>query len=66
MVVGSTIAPEHVLMSHRFHYFIIDMQPNFPCAAVSVLGKNIDCIMPATCRFAVMVKDSIELVMRWL
>jgi hypothetical protein len=49
MVVGSTIAPEHVLMSHRIHYFIIDVQPNFPCVAISVLVKNVDCIMPAAC-----------------
>jgi hypothetical protein len=27
--------------------------------------KNIDGIMPAACRFAVMVKNPIELVMRW-
>ena len=58
--------PEHVLVSHRAHGFIIDVQPNFPCVAVSILVKNIDRIVPAACRFAVMVEDSIELVTRWL
>jgi hypothetical protein len=44
------------------------MQPYFPCVAVSVRVKNINinCTMPAACRFAVMVKDPIKLVMRWL
>jgi len=58
--------PEHVLMSQPGHYFIIDVQPNFPCVAVSVPVKNIDRIMPVACRFAVVIEYSIELVMRWL
>jgi hypothetical protein len=58
--------PEHVLMSHPAHCFIIDVQPNFPCVAVSVRLKNINSIVPAARRFAVMVEYSIELVMRWL
>jgi hypothetical protein len=58
--------PEHVLISHPGHCFIIDVQPNFPCAAVSVWAKNIHRIVPAACRFAVMVENPIELVTRWL
>jgi hypothetical protein len=40
--------------------------PNFSCVAVTVRAKDVDRIVPAACRFAVMVKHSIELVMRWL
>jgi len=58
--------PEHVLMSHPGHCFIIDVQPNFPCVTVTVLVKNIDRIVPAARRFAVMVEHSIKLVMGWL
>jgi hypothetical protein len=60
----STMLPEHVLMSHRAHCFIIDVQPNFPCIAVSVLMKNIDRIVPATRRLAVMVEHPTERIMR--
>jgi hypothetical protein len=58
--------PEHVLMSHPGHYFIIDVQPIFPCVTVSVRVKDIDRIVPAACRITVMVENSIELVTRWL
>ena len=61
----STILPEYVLMSHRAHCFIIDVQPN-SCVAVSVRVKNVDCIVPAIRRLAMMVEHSIKLVMRWL
>ena len=60
--------PEHVasrrphVPSGSLHCFIIDVQPNFPCVAVSGRVKNIDRIVPVACRFAVMV----ELVMRLL
>ena len=60
------MVPKHVLMSHRAHCFIIDVQPNFPCVAVSVRVKDVDIIVPTACRFSVMVEHSIELVMRWL
>jgi hypothetical protein len=62
----STMLPEHILMSHQAHCFIIDVQPTFPCVAVSVRVKNVDRIVPAACRFAVMIEHSIELVMRCL
>jgi hypothetical protein len=62
----STMHPEHVLISHRGHCFIINVQPNFPCVSVSVPVKNIDGIVPASCRFAVMIEHSMELVLRWL
>jgi hypothetical protein len=58
--------PEHVLVLHRAHCFIIDVQPDFPCVAVTVRAKDVHRIVPAACRFAVMVEDSIELVIRWL
>jgi hypothetical protein len=61
-----TMFPEHALMLYRAHCFIIDVQPNFPCVAVTVRAKNVDRIMPAACRFAVMVENPIELVTRWL
>ena len=59
----STVFPEHVLVSHPGHCFIINVQPNFRCVATPVRGKNIHRIVPAACRFAVMVKHSMELVM---
>jgi hypothetical protein len=58
--------PEHVLMLHRARRFIIDVQPNFPRVAVTVRAKYVDRIVPAACRFSVVVKNPIELVMRWL
>jgi hypothetical protein len=60
----SNILPEHVLMSHRAHCFIIDVQPNFPCVTVSVLMKNIDRIVPAIRRLAVMVEHPTKRVIR--
>jgi hypothetical protein len=53
-------------MSHLAHCFIIDVQPNLPCVAVSVPVKNVNRIAPAACGFAMMAEHSIELVMRWL
>jgi hypothetical protein len=58
--------PEYILISHPGHCFIVDVQPNIPCAAVFVRANDIHRIVPAACRFAVMVEDSIELVIRWL
>jgi hypothetical protein len=54
----STMLPEHVLMSHRAHCFIIDVQPSFPCpcVAISVRVKNINHIVLVACRFAVVVE----------
>ena len=56
--------PEHVLMSHCAHYFIVNVQPNFPCVAVSVLMKNIDRIMSAISRLAVMIEHPTKRIMR--
>jgi len=61
-----TMLPEHILVSHLGYCFIVDVQPNFPCVAVTVRAKYVDRIVPAACIFAVMVEDSIELVVRWL
>jgi hypothetical protein len=60
------VLPEHVLISHRSHCFIVDAQLNFICVAVSVLMKTINCIVSAAYRLAMMIEHSIELVMRWL
>ena len=56
--------PKHVLMSHRAQYFIVNVQPIFPCVAVSVLMKNIDRIMSATSRLAVMIEHPTKRIMR--
>ena len=55
--------PEHVLMLHQAHRFIINVQPNFTCATVSVRLKNVDRIVPTTRRLAVMVKHPTECIM---
>jgi hypothetical protein len=60
------VLPEHVLVSHRAHRVIIDVQPNFSCVAVSVRLKNVNSIVTAARRFAVMVEYSIEFIMRWI
>jgi hypothetical protein len=60
-----TLPPEHVLMLHRTHRFILNMQPSFPAAAVPVRAENINRIVPAAHRLAVMVEHSIQLVMHW-
>jgi hypothetical protein len=67
-LVSHTLAmlPEHVLMFHPGHCFIIDVQPDIPCVTVTIRVKNVDCIVPVACRFAVMVENSIKLVTRWL
>jgi hypothetical protein len=62
----STMLPEHVLKLCRAHCLVIDVQPNFSCVIVSSRLENINRIVSAACRFAVMVEYSIELVMRWL
>jgi len=61
----SAVLPEHVLMSHLAHDFIVDVQPNFPCVAIAIPVKNIDRVVSATCSLAVMVEHPIEPVMRW-
>ena len=57
----------HLALTSLLHYQYAAESPL--CGqqlAVSVWVKNIDRIVPAACRFAVMVEHSIELVMRWL
>jgi hypothetical protein len=57
-----TVLPEHVLMSHRAHCYAAKL----PLCRRLCSVKNINHIVPAACRFAVMVEHSIELVMRWI
>ena len=54
--------PKHVLVPHRAHSFIVNVQPNFPATAISARVQHVDCIVPACCRLAMMVKHPIELV----
>ena len=67
------MSPENVLVSHRTHHLIIDVQPSFattiatsPRAAVAVRVKYIKCIVSAACRHAVVVEHTIERVARGL
>jgi hypothetical protein len=57
------IATKHILVPHRFHRFVVNVQPNF---LVSVLVEHVDCIVPASCRLPVVVKHSKELVVHRL
>jgi hypothetical protein len=54
------MAPKHVLVPHRAHRFIIDVQ-----ASPSLLapGEHVDRKVPTTCGLAVVVKYPIELVL---
>jgi hypothetical protein len=54
--------PKHVLMPHRPHSFVVNVQPTFPTTTVFVRVEHIDCIVPAAGRLAVVVKHPIKLV----
>jgi hypothetical protein len=60
------MAPKHVLVPHRLHRFIINMQPTFPTTAVSVLVEYVDRIVPTTCGLAMVIEHPMELVVNWL
>lgn len=67
------VSPENVLVPHRTHSLIVDVQPSFativaaaPRAAVTVRVENIERIMSATCRHAMVVEHTIERVARGL
>ena len=57
------MALKHVLLSHRAHRFIVNVQPRFPTTALSAQVEHVDRIVPAACILAVVVK---QLVVRWL
>jgi hypothetical protein len=58
------MSPEHVLLPHPAHSFIINVQPSFttPATAVFVRVYDVDRIVPAARRLAMVVKHPIELV----
>jgi hypothetical protein len=56
------VAPKHVLVSHRLHRFIVNVQPTFPTTAVSVRVEHVDRIVPTTCGLAVVIEHPIQLV----
>jgi hypothetical protein len=60
------MAPKHVLMPHRPHSFIVNVQPSFPSIALSVRVEHVDSIVSAVCRLAVVIKHSVQLVVRRL
>jgi hypothetical protein len=55
------MAPKHVLVLHRPHNFIVNVQPSFLTTAVSVRMGDVDRIMPAACGFS-LVKHPTKLV----
>ena len=59
----NVMIPKHVLVPHCVHSFIVNVNPSFPATTVSVRVQHVDCIVPACCRLAMMVKYPIELVL---
>ena len=65
----TVMSSKHVLIPHRTHTFIVDVQPTLSTATVCVRVEHVNRIMPSTCRPAVVVEHSIERVLcrqRWL
>ena len=60
------MGPKHVLVPHRAHSFIVNVQPSFRTTAVSVLVEHVNRIVPADDGVAMMVKYPIEPVVCWL
>jgi len=58
--------PKHVLVFHRAHSFIIDVQPSFPTTAVFVPVEHVDRTVPAACGLTVVVKHPMQLVVHRL
>ena len=54
------MAPKHIIVPHRAHSFIVNVQPTFPTTAVSVWVKHVDHIVSAACGLAVVVKNTME------
>jgi hypothetical protein len=57
---------KHVIVPHRAHSFIVNVQPNFFTTAVSVRVEHVGRIVPASRRLAVVIKHPIELVVHRL
>jgi hypothetical protein len=60
------MAPKHVLVLHRAHTFIANVEPSFPITALAVWVVHVDRKVTAACGLTVVVKNSIELVVRRL
>ena len=60
------LSPKHVLVSHHAHSVVVNVQPNFCITAVSILVKNVDRIVSAACRLAVMIEYTMKLVLHRL
>jgi hypothetical protein len=54
--------PKHVLVPHRPHSFVVDVQPSFPTTTVFILEEHIDRIISAARGLAVVVKHPMKLV----
>ena len=59
-------APKYVLLPHRAHSFIVNVQPTLPTTAISVRVEHVNTIVPAACKRAVVVKYPTEPIVRWL
>jgi hypothetical protein len=60
------MAPKHVLVPHRAHSFIVDVQPRFHTATVSILVEHVDRIVTAAWGLAVVVKHPMKLIVHGL
>ena len=60
------MALEHLLVPRRAHSFIINVQPSFLTIVVSVPVEHVNRIAPAASGPVVVVKHSMELIVRWL
>jgi hypothetical protein len=60
------MALKHVLVPHRAHSFIINVQPCFSSTAVSVRVEHVDRIVPAVCGPTVVVKHPMKFIVHRL
>jgi hypothetical protein len=56
------MAPKYVIVPHRAHSFIVNMQPSSRTIDIFVRVEHIGCIVLAACGFAVAVKHPMKLV----
>jgi hypothetical protein len=60
IMVGTVHVSKHVLLPHRTHNFIIDVQPSLFMATMCVRVEHVHRRMPFACGHAVVVEHSIE------
>jgi hypothetical protein len=53
------VAAEYLLVPHRTHSFVVNVQPSFPTTTVVVRVQHVDRIVPAACGLTVLVKHPI-------